>query len=1062
MLSGISNTRSLAFLMNVAGEDSEADDDENDLIAAPSPQQRSPSTPEEKQAEKKHRHPSGQCGPLLLNHTAAAAAGHRCRHSSLLPLADLDQLMPGLLTCRDDNMSKLATHSDDDSGDQALGHGHGSPAGDKNEQPSTGRTVAVSEFSNLAGTGAAATVVFPPRKPAAGGDGRAGRSSLGLVPSYSSVEYAGWSKFCLASSDTENEGGSSDSFEQAKEDESEDDSRTYSITSGEEDDGHVNSDETDPPLRGEQDFFDGGGDGGGGPSSGKSFDSDIHFTVQETQAILRVMERLGCGATTLARFASFTLEDWMDEVCDPIIQDLRGSQSYRASGLDARHRFGREESVPPLKRYISAELYPASTALLRDALPARVRRRAFVNTAAAMRGEAEDPFCSVLGNNERLAVEGVGGGFGKGIGDDTRNNFASVVARRLAEHGRAHNNAATGTSRTDVAATSALVGGDRGGPGRSRRGPAAATGGRGAAADVAVRGASHAVSIYRDSSDSESDGGVMEVTAPPGASAIADTASAAVAADATAAAAAAGRGERSEPRRSLALRVDLDAVRAARKVPKHAIWTGGGEGNTPSGFEESSSSSDHSSSSGGCRSGEEDDDEDYYAGDSDSCSPRSSSPPSMFRPLSRPTGGAPDVAGFARLREHHTRQRPSTTVALALNTDTKGQRHPAKSFKAAAGRGSAVGGSVVGYGWQGASPRRGAPGSARPAVEAAAAVVAAEAKKIAEPERATTASRGRVRVTATRRIPAPRPAARLARKHGVMAGLSPPPPSQAGSMPTPAAKSETSEAVSASAAAAPKATVAAAAVAAAAAAAAAAVTTVAMPREFSPGDVCGSGTKAAEPSAAAAAGEKRYADACCGTEAGFTTAAVAESATESKPEYTPESDEATATSSGEGSREQDLQAGTLRSGDLDRRHACYKHGAAVLGKDGVGPGPQRKGRGDERRSGEQQATRSKRVFFASSSSGDSSASTSDKGTGSLYHQGDGGGGGGEFDRHSTRPAVVPAPAPAEPMNVPAAGAERGRLLYEQVIRMGGAAQPKMSPLRPLPKRRPRVVYESLW
>ncbi|CAN0569174.1 unnamed protein product, partial [Ectocarpus sp. 12 AP-2014] len=133
-----------------------------------------------------------------------------------------------------------------------------------------------------------------------------------------------------------------------------------------------------------------------------------------------------------------------------------------------------------------AELYPASTALLRDALPARVRRRAFVNTAAAMRGEAEDPFCSVLGNNGRLAVEGVGGGFGKGISDDTRNNFASVVARRLAEHGRAHYNVATGTSRTNVATTSALVGGDRGGPGRSRRGPAVATGGRGAAADVAV------------------------------------------------------------------------------------------------------------------------------------------------------------------------------------------------------------------------------------------------------------------------------------------------------------------------------------------------------------------------------------------------------------------------------------------------------------------------------------------------------------------------------------------------------------------------------------------------
>ncbi|CAM9722482.1 unnamed protein product, partial [Ectocarpus sp. 12 AP-2014] len=83
-----------------------------------------------------------------------------------------------------------------------------------------------------------------------------------------------------------------------------------------------------------------------------------------------------------------------------------------------------------------------------------------------------------------------------------------------------------------------------------------------------------------------------------------------------------------------------------------------------------------------------------------------------------------------------------------------------------------------------------------------------------------------------------------------------------------------------------------------------------------------------------------------------------ESATESKQEYTPESDEPTTKRSGKGSREQDLQAGTLRSGDLDRRDACYKHGPAVPGKDGVGPGAQRKVRGDQRRRrGEQQATR---------------------------------------------------------------------------------------------------------
>lgn len=508
----------------------------------------------------------------------------------------------------------------------------------------------------------------------------------------------------------------------------------------------------------------------------------------------------------------------------------------------------------------------------------------------------------------------------------------------------------------------------------------------------------------------------------------------------------------------MALRVDLDAVRAARKGRKHGIETGGREGNTRSDSGESSSSSDHSSSSGGCRSGEDDDDdEDYYAGDSDSCSPRNSEPPPIVRPLSRPSGGAADVASFGRLREHQTRQRPSTTVALALTTDTKGHHHLAKSFKAAAGRGTAAGGSIVGYGWQGAkNPRREAPGSARPAVEAAAAVVAAEVLKVAGPERATTAARGRVGATATRQVvPAPRPAARLARKHGLMAGLSPPPPSRAGSVQTPTVTSERSG---------PGPSAAAAVSASLAAADAAAVASVVMPREFSPGDVCDSGTKAAKPSAAAAAaGEKRYANACCGTEAGFTTVAVSESARESKPENTPESDEPTTTSSGEESREQDLQASTLRGGDLDRTDACYKHRPAVPGKAGVGPGAQRKGRGDERRKRreEQQAPRSKRVFFASSSSGESSASASGKDTGNVHHQGSGGGGGGgdECYRDSTRAAAVPAP---EPVHGPAAGAERGRYLYEQVIRIGGAAQPKMSPVRPLPKRRPRVVYESLW
>lgn len=53
---------------------------------------------------------------------------------------------------------------------------------------------------------------------------------------------------------------------------------------------------------------------------------------------------------TLAKYAAFSLEDWQEEVCGPLIRDLEGSESYRASGLDAQRRFGREESIPPLKR----------------------------------------------------------------------------------------------------------------------------------------------------------------------------------------------------------------------------------------------------------------------------------------------------------------------------------------------------------------------------------------------------------------------------------------------------------------------------------------------------------------------------------------------------------------------------------------------------------------------------------------------------------------------------------------------------------------------------------------
>ena len=60
------------------------------------------------------------------------------------------------------------------------------------------------------------------------------------------------------------------------------------------------------------------------------------------------------GRQALAKIAAFSLEDWVGDVCGPIIRDLESSESYRSSGLDPHHRFGRHESIPPLRR---CELY---------------------------------------------------------------------------------------------------------------------------------------------------------------------------------------------------------------------------------------------------------------------------------------------------------------------------------------------------------------------------------------------------------------------------------------------------------------------------------------------------------------------------------------------------------------------------------------------------------------------------------------------------------------------------------------------------------------------------------
>lgn len=197
-----------ASLMKAAVEDGDTN-----LFPASSSSPQKSFSPQEKQqqTEQQQRYPSWQRGPLLRNDdTAAGGHGqHHRRHSSSLLAGLAPTTMPGLLTCRDDNMSKLATYSEEDDSDcpdvvRADQHRRSrSVDGDKNKQLSTGRTEAVSEFSNLAGLSGAAAAgggAFPFKR-AAAADAR----SLELVSSYSTAGYAGWSKFCLATSDGEEE-----------------------------------------------------------------------------------------------------------------------------------------------------------------------------------------------------------------------------------------------------------------------------------------------------------------------------------------------------------------------------------------------------------------------------------------------------------------------------------------------------------------------------------------------------------------------------------------------------------------------------------------------------------------------------------------------------------------------------------------------------------------------------------------------------------------------------------------------------------------------------------------
>lgn len=119
-------------------------------------------------------------------------------------------------------MSKLGIYSSDDDNyqDDADKDERDSTTGghEDHEQPSTGRTEAVLGSSNLAGMGATtASSGFFSKKAAMTKDVVGGRA-LELAPSYATAGYAGWSNFCLATSDGDQEEHDySDSFKQEKE-----------------------------------------------------------------------------------------------------------------------------------------------------------------------------------------------------------------------------------------------------------------------------------------------------------------------------------------------------------------------------------------------------------------------------------------------------------------------------------------------------------------------------------------------------------------------------------------------------------------------------------------------------------------------------------------------------------------------------------------------------------------------------------------------------------------------------------------------------------------------------
>ncbi|CAM9690151.1 unnamed protein product, partial [Scytosiphon promiscuus] len=981
-----------AFLMKVAVEDSGPG-----LFPTSSPSPQKSFSPQERQQRiEQQRYPSWQRGPLLLNDGAAGAHGqHHRRHSSSLSAGLTPTIMPGLLTCREDNMSKLATYSEEDDSDSHDVGGadqrrrHASTDSDKNKQPSTGRTVAVSEFSNLAGlSGAAAAVGAFPFKRAAATDAR----SLELVSSYSTAGYAGWSKFCLATSDGEEEEDldAFSSFGQAKEGASED-SRTYSITS--EEDG--NSDETAPSLRGEQEgfgvAFSARRNNDKDDESKGHDDDDIEFTAQETQAIFRVMDRLECGAATIAKYAAFSLEDWLQDVCGPIIKDLEGSESYRSSGLNARHRFGREESIPYIRRFISAKLCPASPALLCHSLPARVRRRAFVNTAAAMRGEIEDPFSDDVtgtpGDDDATAAGG-------GSLAHNCNNFSSVVGRRLIEHGKTHYNAAA------VVSISMNADGNGGGA-------PAISGVLTSAMAVPVSGVSRAVPA---------------VVAPPG------------------------------------MDVNLDGVRAThgdhRRRPA-GRRASGQKDSPPSDYGRGNNYGDGGGGSGGDGSRGDagsvfqsfQDDEDYYAGDSDSCSPRSGGMLLTARspPPSSPAGHAASSGrpGTSRIRQRSPNEdrqqrsqkpqndRPSATVAATLNTTTKAihLEQPQKEFPDFRARRASSSGETV------QQVRRGGSGSGSSGGRA-------PRKKSEARANCTVAATSAARSSP----PAPRPAAEVARRTelAVLSPTSSPKPTPAAAQPKAATRRR--------------------------------ATMAAAGRDCAAGvgnpAVMNGGPQTRQPVGLHRQGEDK----------GSNFMAMLARARESKPEYTPESDETATTRSGGGGEYHNDHSNSSNDEGFHQNKASMapvKHAnrkalrEAKVGGRGGGKDSKMEGKGGG----------VKRVFFASS-------------TGQPLADGDGRGSGGgssssgnvacsfslscrggcdcdDGGATDARPAAPTVPAVAEtakgsqaatvpPPEATAQGREKGRLLYEQVTRLGGAARPKMSPVRLARPRRPRVVYESLW